>query len=114
MEAISGLNNRYFTVMTERMSVNNAYILAKFIISDRKERNIASNTIMLYIDGIAYLGNYLEHKELDKMDKNDIISFLDSYRKPETTDPLHKWITYIQYTIRYNLQIFQMVIWFEV
>jgi site-specific recombinase XerD len=98
MEATSGLNNRYFVVMAERMSVNNADILAKFIISNRKERNIAINTIMLYIDGIAYLENYLEHKDLDKMDRNDIISFLDSYRKPKTMDPLHKWIN--TYNIR--------------
>ena len=46
MEATSGLNNRYFIVMAERMSVNNAGILAQFIISNRKERNIANNTIM--------------------------------------------------------------------
>jgi hypothetical protein len=32
------------------------------------------------------------------MDRNDIISFLDSYRKPETMDPLHKWIN--TYNIR--------------
>jgi hypothetical protein len=46
MEATSGLNDYYFTLMTERMSVNNAGILAQFIISNRKERNIANNTIM--------------------------------------------------------------------
>jgi hypothetical protein len=76
MEATSGLNNRYFVVMAERMSVNNADILAKFIISNRKERNIAINTIMLYIDGIAYLENYLEHKDLDKMDRQKRYHFV--------------------------------------
>jgi hypothetical protein len=52
-EATLGLNNHYLTLMADRMSVNNADILAKFIISSRKERNIASNTIMAYINGIS-------------------------------------------------------------
>jgi hypothetical protein len=34
------------------------------------------------------------------MDRNDITSFLDSYRKSETVDPLHKWIN--TYNIRLN------------
>jgi site-specific recombinase XerD len=92
MEATAGLNNHYLTMMVERMSVNNADVLAQFILSNRKERNIANNTIIAYIDGIVYLENYHMHKDLDKMDKNDITSFLNSYRKPEMLDPLHKWI----------------------
>jgi integrase len=32
--------------------------------------------------------------------REDILLFLDSYRKPENSDPLHKWIgTYNQYTV---------------
>jgi integrase len=84
--------------MAERMSVNNADILARFIISARKERNIAINTVMIYIVGISYLENFHKHKELNKMDRNDIISFLDSYRKPKSADPLHRWIN--TYNIR--------------
>jgi site-specific recombinase XerD len=100
LEATAGLNNYYPTLMTEGMSVNNADILAQFIISNRKERNIASNTVMAYINGIARLENYHKHKELGKMDRNDIVSFLDSFRKSETVDPLHKWIN--TYNIRLN------------
>ena len=29
-------------------------------------------------------------KDLNEIDKSDITSFLDSHRKPETIDPLHK------------------------
>lgn len=43
------LNKGYYTLMTERMSVNNADILAKFVNSNRKERNIAINTVISYI-----------------------------------------------------------------
>ena len=97
-EATLDLNKRYYALMAERMSIHNADILANFIISCRKERTIAVNTVMIYIVGISYLENFHKHKELDKMDRNDIISFLDSYRKPESIDPLHRWIN--TYNIR--------------
>jgi site-specific recombinase XerD len=80
------------------MSIKNADLLAEFVISNRKQRNIATNTVIIYIVGISYLENFHKQKELDKMDRNDIISFLDSYRKPESVDPLHKWIN--TYNIR--------------
>ena len=80
------------------MSPNNAEILARFIISSKKDRNISRNTIISYIDGIVYLENHHQHKNLEKMDKKDIISFLDSYRKSEAADPLHRWIN--TYNIR--------------
>jgi hypothetical protein len=107
IEATSGLNNHYFTMMAERMSVNNADVLAQFIISNRQERNVASNTIMMYIDGIVYLENYHKHKDLNKMDRNDITSFLDSYRKPETVDPLHKWINTYNTRLRIICKFFK-------
>jgi hypothetical protein len=97
-EATLDLNNRYHTLMAERMSIHNADILARFIISSRKERIIAVNTVMIHIVGISYLENFHKHKDLDRMDRNDIISFLDSYRKSETVDPLHRWIN--TYNIR--------------
>jgi hypothetical protein len=98
-EATSGLNNHYFTMVAERMSASNADLLSQFIIQNRQNSIIANNTIEMYIDGIVYLENYHKHKDLDKMDRNDIMIFLDSYRKPETIDPLHKWIN--TYNIRH-------------
>jgi integrase/recombinase XerD len=98
MEATLDLNKRHYTLMAERMSINNADILARFIISVRKERNLAINTVMIYIVGISYLENFHKHKQLDKMNRDDIISFLDSYRKPASIDPLHRWIN--TYNIR--------------
>ena len=97
-EVTAGLNNHYFTKMAKSMSANNAYLLAKFIILNRKDSIIAINTIEMYIDGIVYLENSHKHKDLDKMDRNDIVTFLDSYRKSESVDPLHRWVA--TYNIR--------------
>lgn len=32
------------------------------------------------------------NKPFEDMERSDIIAFLDRYRKPESVDPLHKWI----------------------
>ena len=80
-EATSELNKHYVAMVAERMSPINADILSRFIITSKKEQNIARNTVLSYIDGVVYLENYHQHKDLEKMNKNDIISFLDSYKQ---------------------------------
>lgn len=108
-EATFGLNHHYFIKLAERMSIGNAEILAKFIISNRKERNISNKTAIIYIDAIVYLENYHKHKDLNKIENGNIISFLDSYRKTDAQDPLHKWIN--TYNIRLDT-IYRFFRWF--
>jgi integrase/recombinase XerD len=108
IEATSGLSNHYFTMMAKRMSASNADLLARFIIQNRKDSILAINTIKMYIDGIVYLESFHKHKDLDKLDRNDILAFLDSYRKSETVDPLHKWVA--TYNIRLMI-IFKFFRW---
>ncbi len=41
------------------------------------------------------------NKPFDVVNRDDVHAFLGSLRKPETSDPLHKWIgTYNQYRIQ--------------
>ena len=61
-QATSELNKHYVAMVAERMSFKNADILSRFIITSKKEQNIARNTIMSYIDGVVYLENYHQHK----------------------------------------------------
>lgn len=108
VEATSELNKHYVAMVAERTSLKNADILSRFIITGKKERNISRNTIMTYIDGIVYLENYHQHKDLEKMNKNDIVSFLDSYRKSEAEDSLHRWIN--TYNLRFQI-LFKFFKW---
>jgi integrase len=49
---------------------------------------------------IAKLSNHCNNKPYNDITKDELVSFLDSLRKPETVDPLHKWIgTYNNYLI---------------
>jgi hypothetical protein len=47
------------------------------------------------------LSRYIKNKPFAEMTRKDIINFLDSFRKSEILDPLHKWIgTYNLYLVR--------------
>jgi hypothetical protein len=53
------------------------------------------DTIMLLCNISTFFKNDKLFKEITR---DDFLSFLDSYRKTETADPLHKWIgTYNAY-----------------
>lgn len=82
-----------------------------------------ANTIIDYINTMKHEINYSNHygkdtagilcrfskyyknKPFKEISRNDIISFLDSLRKTETQDPLHKWVgtrnTYRIYLLRF-------------
>ena len=66
----------------------------------KHEFNISDNYRRLMIVTLATLSEFINHKEFSKITHEDFVSFLDSFRKPEEKDPLHKWIgTYNNYLI---------------
>ena len=52
----------------------------------------------------------MKNKPFSEITRDDLLSFLNSFRKPEPIDPLHKWIgTYNHYLV-VIFKILQMVI----
>ena len=48
---------------------------------------------------LSHLSDFCNNQKLfSKMTRNDVLGYLDSLRKPESSDPYHKWIG------TYNLQ----------
>ena len=41
---------------------------------------------------LCYLSEFRKQKPFTNMTREDILSYLDSLRKPEDSDPYHKWI----------------------
>ena len=42
---------------------------------------------------LSYLSNfYNNQKSFSQMKRDDVLAYLDSLRKPEVSDPYHKWI----------------------
>jgi integrase len=85
----------------ENISKENALDIADFILNINIEINLSDNYKRNYIRVLTQLSKFYHNKKLFKeMLREDILLFLDSFRKPENSDPLHKWIgTYNQYTV---------------
>jgi integrase/recombinase XerD len=85
----------------ESIPNENALAIVDFIFNTKTEVNLSDNHKRNYISVLAKLSKFYHNKKSFKeMNREDVLLFLDSYRKPENSDPLHKWIgTYNQYTV---------------
>jgi len=78
--------------LRNQMSVKNADTICNYIIDMKTEINPTTNYITDSIRTPYILSRYLKNKPFREVARQDIIDFLDSVRKPETLDPMHKWI----------------------
>jgi hypothetical protein len=96
-----GLDKTWSRHLREGLSFENAEVICNYINSMRTEINPADNYRRDSIKMPYLLSSYLKNKPFHEMTRNDVIDFLDSFRKPEALDPLHKWIgTYNLYLVR--------------
>jgi integrase/recombinase XerD len=102
--ATEGLATRHFNFLHNDVlpqNKENAMIICDYIQSMRQELNLSDS---YREDIIVLLGNFSMFfnfkKSFKEVTREDILSFLDRFRKPEASDPLHKWIgTYNLYRI---------------
>jgi integrase len=100
--ATEGLTTRHFNFLYNHVlpqNKGNAMIICNYIHSMRRETNLSDS---YREDIIILLGEFsmFSKKSFKEITRENILSFLDSFRKPESSDPLHKWIgTYNIYRI---------------
>jgi integrase len=81
-------------------SAENAIQVSNFLCAAKVESNFSIGYRKNYLFVLCKLSNHHNHLRYTQMSRSDVISFLDSYRKLEAADPLHKWIgTYNLYTV---------------
>jgi integrase len=83
----------------------NAMTICDYISSLKSEINPSDHyrrdTIMLLCNLSTFFNKNANVKSFKEITREDLLSFLDSYRKPESIDPLHKWIgTYNTYRMQ--------------
>jgi integrase/recombinase XerD len=71
---------------------NNAQTISNYLNVMRNEVTLSVGYKKITIKTLAYLSKFLSNKKFKKMQKLDIVSFLDSKRKSEVADPLHSSI----------------------
>ena len=86
-----------------KISRENCSTIISYIMAMQTEINLRDDYRLNIINTLKQLSE-LEHnptsKSFKEMTRQDILDFLDRYKKPESVDPLHKWIgTYEIYRI---------------
>jgi integrase len=100
-------NHQELSKGLHEISAENALIVSEYIMMMKTEMNLSDNYRRDNIKILYTFSKYNKNKPLKTITRNEIISFLDSYRKPEAADPLHKWIgTYNLFKI-YLLRFFK-------
>lgn len=86
------LNKAWSKNLRNGISLENADTICNYIIDMKAELNPAINYMISSIKLPYLLSRYLKNKPFKKITRKDVIDFLDSRRKSEVLDPMHKWI----------------------
>lgn len=75
-----------------RITRGNCLVIINYILALQTEINPAEQYRVSTIFKLKQLAERYNPKAFKDMTRQDIIDFLDRFRKPESVDPLHKWI----------------------
>jgi hypothetical protein len=110
----AGLQLRYNKYLKDisQISRENALVICNYILAMKTEINPSNEyrktTIQVLIQFLKFLPKS-DQRSFGFATRDDILAFLDSLRKPESLDPLHKWIG--TYNL-YNTQLTRFFRWF--
>jgi integrase/recombinase XerD len=71
---------------------SNAEITNEYIEVMRTEINLSENYKFIILNTLSRLSQFYNVKPFTKLKRENIIAFLDSLRKSDKDDPMHKWI----------------------
>lgn len=89
--AVEGLGS-HFLKLIRNMSPENIDLTVNFILTMKAEYNISDYHKKNLILAISKLSTFHRNKPFKEFSRADVLIFLDSFRKTEAADPLHKWI----------------------
>jgi hypothetical protein len=94
-DVASGLVTYYSNMLRKVLVSNkdNGLTIVSYINAMRAEANLSDNYRRDLIWALSTFSNYFQNKlSFKEITRDDILAFLDNFRKPEGVDPLHKWI----------------------
>ncbi len=94
IQQAAGLQPGHVIKALKSLTPENTSILCDYIIAEQSTINISEVTKTSKILHLAYLPKHCGNKSFREMTASDIQAYLDSGRKSEEEDPLHKWIGY--------------------
>jgi integrase len=92
---IAGLRPQFYHTLKSKLKKDNAKKIMDYILAMKTEINLSDYHRESII---RVLGLFCCSKNFKEVTREDVLEFLDRRRKPESLDPLHKWIgTYNSY-----------------
>jgi integrase len=92
-DTVAGFRPYTFRILHDQVLPENTTIICEYITSMRHEVNPSDNyredVILLLAKFSLFFNNQKAFKQITR---EDLLSFLDRFRKSENADPLHKWI----------------------
>jgi hypothetical protein len=91
--ATAGLLPYYNKVLSQVLPIECAADIVDYLIAMKTEKNLSLHSREIIIKTLKLLARFTSFNTWKStITRDDILAFLDSYRKPEASDPLHKWI----------------------
>jgi hypothetical protein len=90
-ETAAGLP-KYYTELLRFVAKDNAAIIVEYISAMKSEVNLSDNYRRDLIELLSRFSKYNNDRSFKELMRDDIITFLEGYRKTEAADPMHKWI----------------------
>ena len=85
----------------------NSFPIVEFLYSKMREGNLKPASRASTIDRLCQLSLYHNNKPFKEITQEDIFTYLDTIRKTENEDPLHKWIG------TYNISVIKIISFFR-
>jgi integrase/recombinase XerD len=90
-ETAAGLSASYAKQL-HSISGDSAATIIEYITAMKTEVNLADHYRKDLIEVLCRFTKHNNNRPFKDLERIDVLSFLDSFRKTETQDPLHKWI----------------------
>jgi integrase len=90
-ETAAGLP-KYYTELLRSVAKDNAATIVEYISAMKIDVNLSDNYRRDLVEVLSRFSKYYNDRPFKDLVRDDIITFLETYRKTEAADPLHKWI----------------------
>jgi hypothetical protein len=98
---------RYRIKQLRNVGESNLELLTEYLNSKIREGNLKPATRASTIDRLFRLSLHHRQKSFRQMTTEDVYSYIDTIRRTESDDPLHKWIG------SYNLSVTKIISFFK-
>jgi integrase/recombinase XerD len=105
--ALDGLESYFYDHLKNRISKSNTLTIVDYILSMKVETNLSDNHRRGVITSLKLLSQFLDNKPFKEITRQEVLAFLDSVRKPELSDPIHKWISTYNHRLISLLRFFK-------